>query len=96
VVPVPSDRPSSDWRDLPVGARVVVRRRLAPDDDARSATGHHLWTDVIGVLTAVDDDGLAVRPDRAPGLPEVRVAAADVEAAKRVPPRPPRRGAART
>jgi hypothetical protein len=31
-----------------VGARVVVRRRLAPDE-----AGGHLWTDVIGIVLAV-------------------------------------------
>jgi hypothetical protein len=70
-----------------VGARVVVRRRLGPDE-----AGGKRWTDVIGVVLAVGDDGIRLRTD-APRRPpeEVWVAANDVEAAKRIPPRPPPR-----
>jgi hypothetical protein len=79
--------PQSDWRDWPAGARVVVRRRLAPDE-----AGGKRWTDVIGVVLDVDDAGIRLRTD-APRKPaeEVWVAAVDVEAAKRIPPRRPQR-----
>ncbi|MFC8597852.1 MULTISPECIES: hypothetical protein [unclassified Isoptericola] len=72
-----------------MGARVVVRRRLTPSEAAAAGAR---WTDVVGVLTAVSEDGLRVRADRSPGLPEVAVPAAEVEAVKPVPPRRPRRG----
>jgi hypothetical protein len=74
---------------VPVGTRVVVRRRLSAEESAESGAR---WADVVGILTAVDDGGLRVRPDRTPGLPEVAVAAGDVEAVKPIPPRRPRRG----
>lgn len=74
---------------MPAGTRVVVRRRLSPAEAAESGAR---WADVVGILTAVGADGLRVRPDRSPDLPEVSVAAADVEAVKPVPPRRPRRG----
>ena len=66
-----------------------MRRRLSPGEAAESGAR---WADVVGILTAVGPDGLRVRPDRSPDLPEVSVAATDVEAVKPVPPRPPRRG----
>jgi hypothetical protein len=84
---------SSDWRDWPVGTRAVVRRRLTPAE--ADATGRR-WTDVIGVVVATDRDGITLRRDPArPDTPgagtEVRVAAADVAAARPLPPRPVRR-----
>jgi hypothetical protein len=77
-----------------VGTRVVVRRRL---DDAEAAATGQRWTDVIGVVVAVEDDGVLLRRDPArrsdPATDtEVRVAATEIEAAKRLPPRPTRRG----
>ena len=63
-----------------VGARVVVRRRLA--------TGG--WGDLLGVLERWDDELVVVR-DRHGDTHEVRPA--DVVAGKRVPPAPARRGA---
>ncbi len=69
------------WRGWPVGARVVVRRVLR-----EGGLG-----DVLGDLLEVGDDGVLVATRRGP----VRVAAADVVLAKRVPP-PPARRAART
>ena len=63
------------WR----GRRVVVRHML-PDGRA---------TDVLGTLTAVDDESLTVRAD--PDGREAVVACPDVVAAKPVPPRPARR-----
>lgn len=80
------------WRDWSAGDRVVVRRRLP----AGAPTGH-LYTDVLGVVLAVDDDGVTLRPDPArarPGTPPpepVRVPAHEIALAKRVPPRPGRR-----
>ncbi|ROS23078.1 hypothetical protein [Cellulomonas sp. PhB150] len=72
------------WRDLPVGSRVVVRRRR--DDDP--APDEPPFTDVLGELLAVDDSGVLIRTRRG----EVRVPAADIVLAKPVPPAPPRRG----
>ena len=72
-----------------MGTRVAVRRRLSAAEAAASGAR---WTDVVGVLTATGADGIRVRPDRSPGLPEVAVAADDVEAVKPIPPRRPRRG----
>ncbi|MFE5335442.1 hypothetical protein ACFQ8E_05945 [Isoptericola sp. NPDC056573] len=86
---VPSPEPLPAWRELPAGTRVVVRRRLTPAEAAESGAR---WADVVGILTAAGPAGLRVRPDRSPGLPEVAVAAADVEAVKPVPPRRPGRG----
>lgn len=63
-----------------VGARVVLRRRL-PDGRL---------SDVLGVVERWADGLVAVR-DRHGDL--VEVAAADLVAAKRVPPPPARRGA---
>jgi hypothetical protein len=81
------------WRVWPEGARVVVRRRLSAEEAA--ATGK-VWTDIIGVVIAVDDDGVRLRTD--PGSAhassqaptEVEVRADQIEAAKRIPPRPQR------
>ncbi|GAA1712538.1 hypothetical protein GCM10009809_05850 [Isoptericola hypogeus] len=91
MVPESSPVPPSGWRDLPVGARVVVRRRLDPAEAARTG---HVWTDVIGIVLAVDDAGLRLRPDAprsapAPGeAAEVVVPGAAIEAMKRLGPRP--------
>ena len=60
-----------------VGHRVVVRRRL---DDGRA-------TDVLGELISFDDDALVVRTERGE---EHRIRRADVEAGKRIGPRPAR------
>src|SRR5262245_21494843 len=60
-----------------VGHRVVVRRRL---DDGRA-------TDVLGELISFDDDALVVRTERGE---EQRIRRADVEAGKRIGPRPTR------
>jgi hypothetical protein len=68
-----------------VGRRVVVRRVLPGE---RGPTGGPALTDVLGVLEQWDDDDhLVVR--RKDGS-TVRIALADVVAAKTVPP-PPRR-----
>lgn len=63
-----------------VGTRVVVRRRL-PDG---------MLSDVVGDVLAADDDTLTVRARRGDVVIDLR----DVVAAKPVPPRPVRRGAA--
>ncbi|WP_157692831.1 GNAT family N-acetyltransferase [Pedococcus dokdonensis] len=77
---------SADVSNLPLGSRVVVRWRLPAPDPATGAT----LTDAVGTLVARDDDTLQVETSR--GL--VTVELARVEAAKEVPPRPTRRGAA--
>jgi len=85
------------WRDLPVGARVVVRRRIdATEAEAARAEGRgSVWTDVIAVVLAVDDDGLLLRTDapREEAPRELRVPAEAIETAKQIPPRPARRAA---
>ncbi|WP_432515253.1 GNAT family N-acetyltransferase [Kineococcus sp. SYSU DK001] len=74
--------PTHPVRDLPVGSRVVVRHRL-PDGSA---------SDALGDLVAADATTLRIATRRG----EVRVARADVLAAKPVPPPPVRRGAPHT
>lgn len=64
-----------------LGARVVVRYR-------RPAGSHPPLTDVIGIVTAMDDDGLTVEASAGP----VHVRRSDVVALKAVPPAPVRRG----
>ena len=52
------------------------------------------WTDLIGFVVEVSDAGLRLRTDPVSGRgepEEVDVAAADIEAAKPIPPRPVRR-----
>lgn len=87
--------PAGSWRALRPGTRVVVRRRLAPAGPVVSDGGTaHRWTDLIGFVVEVSDAGLRLRTDPVPGRgepEEVSVAAADIEAAKPVPPRPVRR-----
>ncbi len=73
------------WRAWSPGVRVVVRRTL-PDDDAQR------WTDVLGDLVAVDDEGVSVLTRRGD---TVRVPAAEIALAKIVPPAPARRPRAR-
>jgi len=79
------------WRTWAVGTRVVVRRRR--DDLAPGAVvgtvrgGEPPFTDVLGEVVAVDDDGLTVRTRHG----DVHVPAQDVVRAKVVPPAPPRR-----
>jgi N-acetylglutamate synthase len=68
-----------------VGRRVVVRRVLAGE---RGPSGGPAMGDVLGVLEECEEDHLVVR--RRDGV-AVRVAAADVVAAKTVPPPPTRR-----
>ncbi|MFP3713009.1 hypothetical protein [Puerhibacterium sp. TATVAM-FAB25] len=88
---------TAPWRRLEPGARVVVRRRLdaAEAAAARAAGRGAVWTDVIGVVLAVDDAGLLLRTDAASARDstQVQVAGAAIEAVRRIPPRPPRRAA---
>jgi hypothetical protein len=99
-MPPPPPPGSSTWRDLSAGIRVVVRRRLSP---AEAAASGHVWTDVIGVVLAVDDAGLRLRRDPArraavgdAAEPDVVVVpGAEIEAVRRLPPRPARRPRAR-
>ncbi|QAY62020.1 hypothetical protein ET495_00485 [Xylanimonas allomyrinae] len=85
---------ATPWRDLPVGARVVVRRRLDPAESAQArAEGRgSVWTDVIGIVRSVDDAGLTVHTDapRDPSPREVHIPSASIETAKRIPRRPTR------
>jgi N-acetylglutamate synthase len=60
-----------------VGHRVVVRRFVGISDD------RPLYSDALGELLEIDGTGLTVATARGP----VRVALADVRAAKRVPPK---------
>jgi hypothetical protein len=69
-----------------VGHRVVVRRVL-PGQTGPS--GGPALTDVLGVLEGWEAGVLRVRREDG-GL--VAIAAAEVVAGKRIPPRPPRRG----
>lgn len=79
------------WRAWSPGVRVVVRRRRddLPPAGAPVPAGpdEPPYTDVLGDLLAVDDDGLTVRTRRG----DVRVPAADVLLGKLVPPAPVRR-----
>ena len=60
-------------------------RRLRDDDPAPHEPP---FTDVLGELLALDDDGVLIRTRRG----DVRVPAADIVLSKQVPPAPPRRG----
>ncbi|MFI9488679.1 DUF6725 family protein [Promicromonospora sp. NPDC052451] len=86
---------SGGWRALRPGTRVVVRRRLPPAGPVVSDGGSaHRWTDLIGFVVEVSDTGLRLRTDPVPGRAEpteVEVAAAEIAAAKPIPPRPTRR-----
>ena len=71
---------------LPLGSRVVVRWRLETPDEATGAT----LTDAVGTLATRDQETLTVDTSRGP----VTIERGRVVAAKEVPPRPARRGAA--
>jgi hypothetical protein len=73
--------PPVPWRDGRPGQRVVVRRRL-PTGSPQP------YTDVLGDLLAVDDEGVTVRTRRAG---DVRVPGAEIALGKVVPPAPERR-----
>ena len=66
------------WRAWAVGTRVIVRRRLAEGG----------YSDVLGDLLTVDDDGVRVTTRR--GV--VHVPAAEIAIGKPIPPAPARRG----
>jgi len=85
--------PTPVWRTWAPGVRVVVRRRRddVPDDAPPArAGGEPRFTDVLGDVVAVDDDGLVVRTRHG----DVHVPASSITLAKTVPPAPPRRGRA--
>lgn len=69
------------WRTWAVGERVVVRRRLPAGEPQP-------YSDVLGDLVAVDDDGVTVRTRRAG---DVRVPGEEIVIGKVVPPAPARR-----
>lgn len=64
-----------------VGHRVVVRRVVGTRD------GRPLLTDTLGTLTGWEDQQLTVTTEAGP----VTITHADIVAAKRIPPKPPRR-----
>ena len=72
------------WQRLPVGARVVVRATLPEGAPKR-------FTDVIGVVVAVEFWGLRVRRD-AYGYDDdggvINIASETIVAAKEIPSRP--------
>lgn len=83
---------SEGWRAWTPGTRVVVRRRLPAGE-----RGGHLFTDVLGHVVAVSDDGVTVRTDPTPRAvrdgarrEDVHVPAGDVVLGKVVPERPVR------
>lgn len=77
---------SADVSNLPLGSRVVVRWRLESADAATGAT----LTDAVGTLVGVDPDRVVVETSRG----SVTIERNRVVAAKGVPPKPHRRGAA--
>jgi ribosomal protein S18 acetylase RimI-like enzyme len=77
---------SADVSNLPLGSRVVVRWRLETPDAATGAT----LTDAVGTLVGLDPERVVVDTSRGP----VTIERARVVAAKQVPPKPHRRGAA--
>ncbi|GAB3171828.1 hypothetical protein GCM10027059_40710 [Myceligenerans halotolerans] len=93
-----SDPPAGPpWSRLAPGTRVVVRRRLTTAEAGAARADHRgeVWTDVIGFLLRVSDDGLGVRTDPRPGRgepEEIWVPADLITSVKPVPPRPERRG----
>ncbi|MBD5787023.1 hypothetical protein IF650_12620 [Cellulosimicrobium terreum] len=102
--PTPAD-PQAPWTSWPAGVRVVVRRRLRPDEVG--ADGQTL-TDVVGVVLSADGDEVVLRRDTRPAGPPhaghgprdtlgdvVHVPVEQIVAGKRVPPRPVRRPASR-
>ena len=74
----PPTPPERGWLAWPLGARVIVRRRLAEGG----------YSDVLGDVLAADDDGVQIATRRGP----VHVPAADIAIGKLIPPAPPRRG----
>ena len=77
---------SADVSNLPLGSRVVVRWRLDAADPATGAT----LTDAVGTLVRRDDETVEVDTSQGP----VTIQRTRIEAAKEVPPKPSRRGAA--
>jgi len=89
-VPVDGSADAPQWRAWSPGTRVVVRRVRddVPVDEAAAAGGEPRYTDVLGDVVAVDDDGVVVRTRRG----DVTVPAAAIRLTKVVPPAPERRG----
>jgi GNAT superfamily N-acetyltransferase len=77
---------STDVSNLPLGSRVVVRWRLETPDPATEAT----LTDAVGTLVGRDDETVSVETSRGPVTIELH----RITAAKEIPPKPSRRGAA--
>jgi len=79
---LPGADPDRPWLAWPVGARVVVRRRLDGGG----------YSDVLGEVLTTDDDGVRVATRRGP----VRVGAAEIAIGKLVPPAPSQRAPRRS
>jgi GNAT superfamily N-acetyltransferase len=77
---------SADVSNLPLGSRVVVRWRLDSPDPATGAS----LTDAVGTLVDRDEDTVSVDTSRG----RVTIRRDRITAAKEVPPKPSRRGAA--
>ena len=77
---------SADVSSLPLGSRVVVRWRLEVADASTGAT----LTDAVGTLVGRDERTVRLETSRGP----VTIQRSRVTAAKEVPPKPARRGAA--
>ena len=77
------------------GQRVVVRRRLSPQEaaQARSLGQGAVWTDIIALVVSSDLQGLTVVSDapRQAVSQTLTLAWDQVEALKPIPPRPVRR-----
>ncbi|MGY4643501.1 hypothetical protein [Cellulomonas sp. URHB0016] len=83
-------RATPTWRDWTPGERVVVRRRrddVPADGTPANAGGEPRYTDVLGEVLAVADDGVLVRTRKG----DVHVPATAITLAKTVPPAPQRR-----
>ena len=88
-----------EWSTWPAGTRVVVRRLLTQDEaGATRATSEDgrgkTVTDVIGIVLSVAPGvSITLRTDAGGSHEsvEVTIPAPQVVAAKRIPPRPPRR-----
>lgn len=95
--PGPRSALDPQWQQWPVGARVVIRRRLTAAEalaTADSAEGAKTVTDIIGIVLSIrPEDSITLATDAGGSREsvEVTVPVDQVVAAKRIPPRPPRR-----
>jgi len=80
---VPPQEPLANRIQVPLFQRVVIRYRI---DDPR---GEYKFTDIKGIIHQLDDTKLWLAPEGQEHLQAIDIA--DIEAAKPIPPRPPRR-----